>query len=56
MLWHHLLADGWKSAAAAMGTPLVNFEVLLPDGGAVFMGVERASGVSKDGEWIAEVR
>lgn len=39
-----------------MGTPLVNFEVLLPDGGAVFMGVETASGVSKDGEWIAEVR
>lgn len=39
-----------------MGTPLVNFMILLPDGGSLFMGVEKAAGVSKDGEWIAEVR
>lgn len=42
-----LISDGWKSRAAGQGAPLVNFIILKPAGGRLFLKVVDTSGQPK---------
>ncbi|KAG2434867.1 hypothetical protein HXX76_007750 [Chlamydomonas incerta] len=46
--------DGWKKKAANQGEPLVNAKALKPNGGAIFLCVVRAAGVTNNAAWLAE--
>jgi hypothetical protein len=48
-----LSTDGWRKKTAEQGVPLVNVNVLLPEGGSFFYRVLPARGVVKDAAWIA---
>ncbi|KAJ9531853.1 hypothetical protein QJQ45_022037 [Haematococcus lacustris] len=50
-----IVSDGWKSIFAGCGTPLVNFLVLKPDGGVLFLRVVDVSGKRKDAEAIMDL-
>ncbi|KAJ9511011.1 hypothetical protein QJQ45_002810 [Haematococcus lacustris] len=50
-----IVSDGWKSKFAGCGTPLVNFLVLKPDGGVLFLRVVDVSGKRKDAEAIMDL-
>ncbi|KAL6751621.1 hypothetical protein V8C86DRAFT_2439838 [Haematococcus lacustris] len=43
-----ICSDGWRYKYAANGTPLVNFILLKPDGGVLFIKVKDVSGKRKD--------
>ena len=49
-----LSSDGWKKKAAGQGTPLINFNFLLPNGGSFFYKIVPARGVVKNAGWIVE--
>lgn len=49
-----LSSDGWKRKAAGQATPLVNFNLLSPNGGSMFLEILTARGVIKNAQWICD--
>ncbi|KAJ9510441.1 hypothetical protein QJQ45_015918 [Haematococcus lacustris] len=50
-----IISDGWKNKFAGRGSPLINFLVLKPDGGMLFLRVVDVSGKRKDALAIMEL-
>ncbi|KAJ9534759.1 hypothetical protein QJQ45_013120 [Haematococcus lacustris] len=50
-----LVSDGWKNKFAGRGSPLINFLVLKPYGGMLFLRVVDVSGTRKDAGAIKEL-
>ncbi|KAJ9525779.1 hypothetical protein QJQ45_003396 [Haematococcus lacustris] len=50
-----IVSDGWKNKFAGRGSPLINFLVLKPDGGMLFLRVVDVSGKRKDALAIMEL-
>ncbi|KAJ9506944.1 hypothetical protein QJQ45_016537 [Haematococcus lacustris] len=50
-----LVSDGWKNKFAGRGSPLINFLVLKPYGGMLFLRVVDVSGKRKDAGAIKEL-
>ncbi|KAJ9505608.1 hypothetical protein QJQ45_011235 [Haematococcus lacustris] len=50
-----ICSDGWRYKYAANGTPLVNFILLKPDGGVLFIKVKDVSGKRKDAVAIKDI-
>lgn len=52
--YFQLASDGWRSKYVENSEKLLNFLALLPDGGAVFLGIERTKGEVLDTDALAD--